>query len=446
MSKFFYTKQDIIQSLQKAGLNKGDTAFFSTSLGMVGIVKDVQTEDELNQLFLDAIKEVLGPNGTILVPTYSYTFGKSKPDKPAVYDPQKTAAEIGPFPNYFLKQKAVVRSLDPMMSMAGMGPEAESLFENLPPTSYGQGSVFSRLVDLPNSKCVSIGLGPNWTPFIHYADWVSKVPFRYDKVFFGGIKHLSGQIKYKHWLYSVRARINESWADAHALGKKATEAGIWAYQNLGRARVYVCGYKQYFDFTIAEQKQNPWITAKGPVCDVLKKEELRVGLKSQNQCLQKLKQNFPFSVIEYQTGDSFFDWIIPEKNQAMAQYEILEWVIAGQQKESVVLFCYPDLNLSDFENSNLGLALELMQKLAKQNNQKNIFRLAVGCHAFSFAAYLGKTGTNNIKKVYHLMEKDNPVDPLAAGHNPMATKTLKDLPFENVMVDSLSFKREWIHF
>ena len=31
-----YTKSDIIKALRKSGINKGDTVFFTTSLGMLG--------------------------------------------------------------------------------------------------------------------------------------------------------------------------------------------------------------------------------------------------------------------------------------------------------------------------------------------------------------------------------------------------------------------------
>ena len=32
---------------------------------------------------------------------------------------------------------------------------------------------------------MSVGLGTNWTPFIHYLDYINMVPYRYDKLFCG---------------------------------------------------------------------------------------------------------------------------------------------------------------------------------------------------------------------------------------------------------------------
>ena len=86
------------------GLRKGDIVFFSTSLGMVGTAKDVFTNDELNQLFLDCFRLVLGEEGTILVPTYSYTFGESTTTELACFDPDETVSRVGSFPEFIRKQ------------------------------------------------------------------------------------------------------------------------------------------------------------------------------------------------------------------------------------------------------------------------------------------------------------------------------------------------------
>ena len=272
MTNLVYNKNHIVEALINVGLKQGDTAFFSTSLGMIGTAEGVNNQEELNSLFFEAIKNVIGAKGTILVPAYSYTFGDSTKSNPIIFDPLTTPAEVGPFPNFFMKQNGVVRSLDPMMSVVGLGPDVEILFKDLPATSYGDDSLYARLVNHPNTKCISIGLGPNWTPFLHHADWLAQVPFRYDKSFFGGIKKPTG-IEYIEWVYAVRAAIDESRADAHELGKKAAAEGIWTHAPLGRARIYGCGYKKNFDFTMKLLEKDKWLTAIGPACDVPNIEE-----------------------------------------------------------------------------------------------------------------------------------------------------------------------------
>lgn len=335
-----YSDNDIITSLKNSGIENGDAVFFTTSLGMIGMPAiAVNTEEELNGLFFDAIKEVLGPRGTGLVPTYSYTFGKSTLTNPAIFDPKTTPSQVGPFTNFFLKQPGVIRSIEPMMSIAGFGPHAEEFLTNLPPTSYGEGSAFSRLVK-SNAKCCSIGLGPNWIPFIHYADWLYKVPFRYDK-FFHGLIRIGKETKPLSWIYTVRIPAKESTASGHKVGRLAEKAGIWKYSPLGRARVYTTNCHDYFDFICSRLRKDKWVLSVGPVRDPFGLEEKRVGVKLTKVSLPKfdpllwlktlsalrrdaisenidgvfnaISKHFPVTFNYWPSGSQFLGYIIPEK-------------------------------------------------------------------------------------------------------------------------------------
>jgi aminoglycoside N3'-acetyltransferase len=299
-----YTKADIINALKKAGINSTDTVFFSTSLGMVGIPpKEVKSQEDLNRLFYEAIREVL-KNGNIIVPTYSYTFGKSLASDLAEFT-RDTPAQIGPFPNFVLKQKEAIRSIDPFMSVVCIGKDCKKLLSNLSNISYGEGSFFEKLVNLENSKCCSIGLGPNWTPFIHYADYLAKVPHRYDKLFWGKI---NGKII--PWIYSVRFVGDESYPYAHTAGREAEKEGIWKYATLGRARVYVASCKEYFNFVMDKLHKNPWYLAKGPSIDVLEKEKKRV--------------NYLDIGGEFVTGEWIGNFLMPERWNYTEAYLINE--------------------------------------------------------------------------------------------------------------------------
>jgi len=335
-----YNYKDIVIALKNSGIKSGDTVFFTTGLGMVGVPStDVNTQEKLNKLFFDAIKEVLGEKGTMLVPTYSYTFGESTITSPAVFDPKTTQSQIGPFTNFFLKQPGVVRSLDPMVSITGFGPRAKEFLDNLPPVSYGEGSTFSRLVK-SDAKCCSIGLGPNWVPFIHYADWLYQVPFRYDKFFHGLIK-VGKEIKPSSWIYTVKIPAKESIANSHKVGRFAEEAGIWQYALLGRARVYTASCREYFDFICHHLEKDKWLLATGPARDPFKLEEERVGAESIKLSLQEfdppswlktlsafrrdtvsesidvvfeaISKHFPVSFSYWPSGSQSLGWVTPEK-------------------------------------------------------------------------------------------------------------------------------------
>ena len=126
-------------------------------------------------IFFDAFKETVGKKGTILIPTYSYTF---KSNQLKTFDTKRTKSKIGAFPNFFLKQRGVVRSDDPIVSVSGYGYKAKKILNYRYTSSYGKNSIFSRLIKFKNVKCCSIGLDIGWLPFIHHLDYLSNAPFR----------------------------------------------------------------------------------------------------------------------------------------------------------------------------------------------------------------------------------------------------------------------------
>ena len=260
-----YTQKDTILALKNSGILKGDTVFFTTGLGFLGIpdIEEVSSIDSICLFMLNSIKTVLGTKGTILIPTYSYTFGSNKKHKLPIFDPQKTDSMIGPFSNFFIKQNGVIRSHDPMISIAGLGPKSKEILNNTPPTSYGKGCIFERILKIKNAKYCNIGLGVNWIPFIHYVDWLNKAPFRYDKFFKGYI--LKGKKKnIVKWHYPVRILRKESIANGHKIGKLAYKNGMYKRCILGRSTIYTANYKKIFNFIIKLTKFDPWLTVNGP--------------------------------------------------------------------------------------------------------------------------------------------------------------------------------------
>ena len=338
---YYYTKEDIIKCLHKLGLKSGSSAYLTTSLGMFGILKDKKKGENLNKIFLDIIKKIIGPKGNIFVPTYSYSFSGFEEK---TYDLKNTKAKIGPFPNYFLKQKGVIRSIDPMMSMAGIGPKVKKLFYNLPQSSFVKDCIYERFLKVKNFLNISLGLGPNWTPFNHYADQLQNVDYRYKKLFFGKVKNFKKKKK-MYWVFTVRPSTPSAIANSHKVGNLAEKKKIWKSSNLGRAKVYLSDYKKYFLFTRKLQRKNPWILAQGPKCNILNIEKKKFQLNNIKTKSFKIKNNTPeiiknfkkfkiqefndncrnfhqfikkiykTKIFKFPSGYEAYDWIVPERKQ-----------------------------------------------------------------------------------------------------------------------------------
>jgi aminopeptidase-like protein/aminoglycoside N3'-acetyltransferase len=336
-----YSSEDIVNALRKLGIIRGDMVYFSAGFGFLGKAEGVKDSEQLNQLFFDSIREVLGPKGTILVPTFSYTIGRSLASQPAVFNPLVDKSEAGPFTEFFRQQPGVNRSLDPMVSVSGIGPKFKELIRDLPPTSYGADSIFDRLTKA-NVKICNIGLGTNWIPFIHHADWLSKVSYRYDKLFFGEV--CDGNKHYKQaWVYAVPISRSSSMLHGHRLGKLAEDAGIWQWVSLGRGRVYSASYKRLFDLTLEELRKDQRLTesdfsAEKSRSSLIQYEvvecgpsrtQKKISFKDDLLLLYSLSRHAlsdgideafelishwtPIKVYKYPTGMTCLDWIIPEK-------------------------------------------------------------------------------------------------------------------------------------
>lgn len=415
---YFYTKDLIKKKLHKLGLKKGDSIFVTTSLGMIGNPKDFKKKD-LNQVFLNILLDIVKKQGTVFVPTYSYSF--SSQNKSRIFDIKKTKAKIGSFPNFFLKQKGVFRNNDPFVSIAGKGYYAQKILSKKVFTSYGNGCVFDQFNQIKNFKILNIGLGPNWTPFIHYADFLIKVDHRFEKIYEGYIKYKDNKSIKTAWVYNSRVLLNETKANAYKVGYKALKKKIWNFEDIGRSRIYIANYKKYFDFVIKELKKNKWALSNGPKIDLIKEERkkiknLNISFKkfeiyndkldgfgeNSKKLLDKISKKIKIIHKTAKTGSIFFDYLVPERKTFYSKSKYIE------------TFDYLNFGVKESKNSNKIIIFHLntfpnleMFFFVKNCNQiidslKNIEILFI-FHQVSFAQYISEKSENiRNKKYYHI--------------------------------------------
>ena len=243
-------------SFNKLGLKKGDSIFLSTSLGMLGKAKNTKRFSTIADGLLDSLIDIIGPNGNIFVPTYSYSFGSKR----KIFSVKNTKSKLGQFPNFFLKKKNILRSIDPMISVAGMGKDVKNILNKISHTSYGKNCVFERLLKLKNLKCCNVGLGNNWVPFMHYVDWLNKVPFRYDKYFEGTIIDKNNKKKKYVWHYPVREMSEKYRSNGYRIGMIAKKKKLFKRVNFCKSQIFLISYREFFNLLIKETKKNIYLT------------------------------------------------------------------------------------------------------------------------------------------------------------------------------------------
>ena len=194
---YMLKKRDIIDTFISIGVSPGDVLVLQSSFKGCGEVENGP------EGVIDALMELLGPEGTLIMPSYNF---KSWTEE-HYFDILETPSGMGIITELFRRRKDVGRTNHPIHSMSVWGKlkdELESLRYN---SSFGPDSIFNRLLDY-NALYCTIGLGSKM-PFLpcHYSEVLANVPYRRIK-HFGGIyvdKNRNAKIE----VYNFHVRINK---------------------------------------------------------------------------------------------------------------------------------------------------------------------------------------------------------------------------------------------
>jgi aminoglycoside 3-N-acetyltransferase len=253
-----YATDDLVGALRAVGLRAGDVALSHVGVAMLGIPAAGAVEAEAWRSVVDAYTEVLGPDGTWVVPTYSYTL--TRPG--AVFDSARTPSEVGAFSEHVRGLPGFVRSHDPLFSVVARGPLAAELLHDLPHDCFGPGSVFDRLVAHGGRLC-NAGVGFRYATFIHHAEQIVGVPYRYKKTFTGPVQHGAEQ-RTETWTYNVRALDDPAGLpDLRRLERLGRERGLIHAAPVGMGEVTLIDAHAMLDLVRAGVAQDGWFLASG---------------------------------------------------------------------------------------------------------------------------------------------------------------------------------------
>lgn len=335
--RFDQVMADLAAGLSAAGVRTGDLLFLHVNLAALGLDDDADTAAAI----LATIRETLGPDGTVLIPTYTFSFCRQEP-----FDPATTPTAGGPwspsagFLEYFRALPGAVRSADPIHSVAGLGPAARPLLSNIAPTCFGAGSVFARLVEQDALICM-LGLDLDEATVRHHTEEVVGVPFRYRKLFTGAIGPECGATR-AGWVYNVRILADNGRPDGSRLARAARERGLAHVVPVGNGELVAVRAAVLHELGLAMLRKDAWATAAGPAADVVAVEAARAGnavvapalaagasmhelidalwrlprdivSDGYDAALAALATQLPMTVYEYPSGTECWSWIVPEK-------------------------------------------------------------------------------------------------------------------------------------
>jgi aminoglycoside N3'-acetyltransferase len=158
------TKADLIKDLRGIGVKNGDHIGLGISFKSVGQVKGGV------EAFIDALIEAVGPEGTIMMNTYTKVFYTTEVRlgwTNYVFDPKSTKAWTGIIPETFRQHKNSIRSRHPVNSVAAVGKFAKYLTDGHDENASAY-LPYSRLSNI-NGKYLAIGIGDRLVGMRHQA-------------------------------------------------------------------------------------------------------------------------------------------------------------------------------------------------------------------------------------------------------------------------------------
>jgi aminoglycoside 3-N-acetyltransferase len=167
-----FDSEDLVRLVRSYGVQAGSVLFVQCAYNNMytfnGTAADV----------LSALKQIVGPSGTLLMPTFTSNTWETPPK---TFDILKTPTYTGLVNEWFRRTPGVIRSLHPRHSICGIGPLAADILRDHDKCVRANAvdSPFDRLRYLDNAVLLTLGLPPGYISFLHWLEDIepNKLPF-----------------------------------------------------------------------------------------------------------------------------------------------------------------------------------------------------------------------------------------------------------------------------
>jgi len=254
------TKARLVNDLHNIGIKRGYTVIVHSSMSKIGwIVGGPVT-------VIDALMEVVSPEGTLILPAHSTDNGEPSPwQYPAVpeswwqtirdeYPPFRPditpTRNIGVIPEVFRKYPDVYRSSHPQVSWTAWGKHAQYLVKSHPvDQAYGADSPLGRAYEL-DAKILLLGADHESNTSLHFAETKTNIPH------FPWMKWSAAILEDGKRVWKTWDERNYSSDDFKKIGA-AFEASInYEMKNIGQAPSRLISMRSIVDFAVEWMEKN----------------------------------------------------------------------------------------------------------------------------------------------------------------------------------------------
>lgn len=240
------TFDQLVSEFRVIGVQPGDVLLVHSSYKSFGGV------DGGPKTVVDALLEVLGPEGTLIMPTFNFDFNKGQP-----WDVRSTPSQMGVLTEVARQDPRARRVFHPIYSFAIIGKHAEYLSGLRYKSSYERDSVFGKLRDL-DGKIMVVGLSyTNSMTFFHHIEQMEGVDYRYLKQFTGQVTDWDGTTWIDTFEMLVRDIEKGVITEVNPMGELMEQEGVITVHKIGEADVKLMKANEVYAFTAREMRRDP---------------------------------------------------------------------------------------------------------------------------------------------------------------------------------------------
>lgn len=365
------TRKTLVRDFKRLGLKGGDAVLVHSALSAIGKVRG-----GANTL-IDALLEVVGREGTLLMPALSAK----------VFDVKKSPTWTGHVPEVFRQRKGVLRSFHPTHSVTAFGARAKELTAGHLecPTACGDGTPYVKLMDT-GGKILLIGVDQDRNTSMHTLEDLANAPYlsTYSAQY---LDPKTGKLKTKKM-----DRFPGPHRDFIQLDPLLREAGVMKIGKVGRAVCRLIDANGLREVGLRELRRNPAAClCNNPNCSDCVKQRAKI---KQHRLRQ---EDFQLSVVSDMAGYTLSEIIDALNREGIERIELRQ--IDGRELAG---FKDDDLKSLQQQLRKHGIRVSTVSALSRLVDWHRLIDIAAKLRApavvMPFDAYTPQLGKRAAKK------------------------------------------------
>ncbi len=241
------SRGEIVNCIQSLGIINGDGLLVHSAVQYLG-----KPGGGIGAYY-DALLSVIGPEGTVVVPTFSFSFART-----GQFDIKETPSEkMGALSEFVRLLPGAVRTRHPMQSFAAVGKLAEELGKRDTPSAFDAGSAVELMIE-SRFKLLLLGADIQAASVIHYSEQRVNVPYRYWKDFSGKVK-TGVQWEKKTYRMFVRDLNIDPALKIHPIQDELERRNMWHQSKLNYGWFATCLMHDFVQVADEMLARDPWI-------------------------------------------------------------------------------------------------------------------------------------------------------------------------------------------